>query len=201
MSYKSTNNQVLFDCLKDLIKRAPSHKATDNVSYYMVHFKEYNGNDTPGFNHSLDNWIAIYAWVKTFLPSHLSRLPLFGHHSLRPDNFIFFLRVKHPKLFFVWMPLWFIPMLAMWATALRQHGEDRHGSYEYRTSGVQLAWLKLQAIDSPITKRVMDYLVNKLRGGYKKTLLYYHKDNEEINRLRRFLISKNRLSAFSNICN
>ena len=173
----SSNNDVLYECLRDLIAEEYSKNTFQMVVDYIEHYKKYKGLESPRFNHSFDNWTAIYCWCKKFCPYFLRMCPLLGHHSLRPDNFIFFLRAKHPL---AGLLLWPYALLAMIVSIVRVKRVDRHGNEYTDTDGVQLSWMKLEAFEWIITGNILTFFVKKFRVSWDNTIKIHNHNRPEI---------------------
>lgn len=169
-----SENEILFRVLRYILLEGTDREV--NAAFTLTRVRQRlasywaNKGKEVDFNFSHDNMTAIAVFLR-LRNLDFDEFPVFGHHSLRPDNFFFYLRCKHPMTGSLF---WFIPMIAMWISAVRVERTRPNGQKYIDTDGVQLAFMKLKAVKAPITKFVMDYLVKKFRGGYEITLRQYH---------------------------
>jgi len=175
---KMSENEILLKTVKAFMSKDPLFRdeALSHAYRMLISYRMYKGDEIE-YNFSHDNMTSIICLLKKYDPKMVSDFPLFGYHSVRPDNFLFYLRVKYPLLG-IW--LYWIPMLGMWLSAVRVMRTNKAGDEYEDTDGVQLAWVKMYAVRLPLTEYVMNYLVNKYRGGWLRTFTIYHNANEEI---------------------
>lgn len=109
-------------------------------------------------NFSHDNFTLVACWCKKFAPGWLYSIPLWGRHSWRPDNFLFFLYAKYPYIGFVFLPLL---SLVMVVSTLRVWRTNSRGQRELSTSGKLISFFKCISFNLRLTKKILDFIVKK----------------------------------------
>lgn len=167
-----SNNDILFRCQYDILNGEPSLETVKLVRNFIVDYYQNKGKEV-NFNFSHDNWKGVIAWAKVFSPELLKRIPIFGHHSLRPDNFFLFLyaRYKYVGIFFIWIYLLFQVF-----DAIRMRKDARGIPH---TSGLLLNFFVIGTFGFELTGRFIDYRVEKtFEEGWDSVFkIYYVQDN------------------------
>lgn len=175
LQVNNTNNNILFECQLDILRGESNIETYTEIRQYAHKWRMYCGDEgESGENYSFDNWIGVACWIQRYSYFLKSEVPLWGHHTLRPDNFAFFLYYKYPTLgiFFIW-----IKQIAMSISVLRDKRIDHYGN-EYRdTDGLILGKLILMSFKMPITSWVWHKIVNKKWGCWQNAFRHYHSNN------------------------
>jgi len=174
-----TNNDILFECQLDILRDEGTPQTAYKIIKFGASYDLHNGKEVE-FNFSHDNWTGVYCWLKVFDEESLRCLPLFGHHSLRPTNFFFFLYAKYPILGFPFLPIVSIAMIVSALRVWRGKGSHSH----ITTSGKLLTYFKMKAFNMRITKWFVDAIIDstpEFPDGWKTVFYIYHgKDKPEI---------------------
>ncbi len=179
----------MFLCERDILLNEPRHNS--EVFNYLQDYWKHNGKEVNN-NFSHDNLTLVACWCKLFAPKWLKKVPLFGRHTWRPDNFFFFLYVKFRPLGAIFLPLlsllMVISMLRVWRTNSR-------GQKELSTSGKIISFFKCISFDLKITKKVLDYIVKKhpdLKTWLNIFDIYFNPENNNNYVYDAFVISRYR---------
>lgn len=173
---KSTN-EILFQCEEDILLRKEKH--TKEVLKFIADWTLDDGEELHQ-NFSHDNWTGIYAWCKMFKPDLIKELPLFGHFSLRTDNFAFYFWAKFPILgFILGLP---IAMLSMIIGMLRVWRTSKTGDKYIDTDGKLLAYFKTKSFNMRVTRWLLNLIIKKHKDLRKWKTIFdiYYKDDHPV---------------------
>jgi len=155
----STNNDILFLCERDILNNKSTIETQKAINYFITDFYYYKGDESKsGQNFSHDNWTGIYCFFKLFNPQRIKKLPLWGRHSWRPDNFAFYYFAKKKFLYKLMYP---IMKYAMIKTMKRIERKDKDGNMHISTSGQILNYFKCHAFGLKKIKNELDLMVNE----------------------------------------
>lgn len=145
----------MFLCQVDILKNEPAHHR--EVFNYLEDYWANDGKEVNN-NFSHDNLGLIACWCKLFAPKWLRELPLFGRHSWRPDNFLFFFYVKYPYIGFVFLPLL---SLVMAVSMIRVWRTNKRGHRYIDTDGKIISFFKCRAFNLRLTKKLLNFIIKK----------------------------------------
>jgi len=167
-----TSNEILFDCEADILNNVYSHNTEIKIIKYISDYYFHEGREVNN-NFSHDNWKGVACWIKTCpreIPVKQKDIPLFGRHSLRPDNFFLFLYVKYPWIGFLFF---WIYLLFQVFDAIRMRKDQDNIPH---TSGLILNYFVLQSFNFKLTFNLVSWLVRKnnyFKGWDKVFHRYY----------------------------
>jgi|AntAceMinimDraft_6_1070360.scaffolds.fasta_scaffold14336_1 hypothetical protein len=166
-----SENDILFDCQEDILLGFSRTKTVKSVMSFTNDYKNNNGEEVNN-NFSHDNWLGIACWGQKFSTRTIEKLPVFGRHSLRPDNFAFFFWVKHRRIGYLFMPIYYAFQIFDLIRMRKDHEGIPH------TSGLLLNYFAMTAFKMDFmfwltTKRVEKYFGSWL-GVFER---YYNQPN------------------------
>lgn len=147
-----TTNEILFDCEVEILRDTPTHDLWLKIVAYIQDYRLHDGKEVNN-NFSHDNWKGVCCWLERYDKDLICMVPLFGRHSLRPDNFFLFLYIKHRKIgsLFIWIYLLFQVF-----DAIRMR-KDAQGIPH--TSGLLLNYFVLQTFGFKLTFKLVNWRV------------------------------------------
>jgi hypothetical protein len=178
-----SENFILFWCQEDILNDSPDHRT--EVYAFIHDWKVTKGKEINN-NFSHDNWTGVYCWVEKFEPRLMKTLPLFGHHSLRPDNFIFYFKAHHPYLSIlidlylftkIRVPVIHLTVsLTMIIGMLRVWRKGKQGELYIDTDGKMLSFFKVQCFKLKITGFILDFIIrnHKALKTWRTIFSIYH---------------------------
>ncbi len=171
-----TGNMAMFHAEEDILNNDPVH--SKEIYDLLQDYDLMKGVET-NTNFSHDQMSLALCWLKKFDPEHIKWFPLFGHHSLRPTNFLFYLQAKYP--IFKYLSLLIIAPV-MIIGAMRPYKTLDNGTKELKTSGRIIDYFKCEVFGFKITKRIIEFIMSKndLIAYWKMFTVYHAVDNPQI---------------------
>jgi len=155
-----TTNEIMFDCQVDIANKDFNTETAVKVAKFVNKYFKYNGDEKLAQeNYSSDNWEAVYEWYYKYAREEMKELPLFGHHSKNPFDFIFFLWLKHPYIGFVFFPLVYLDIFIAAVKPYKMNQGTK--KWERDTSGKLKAFFKMKALKMKLLKKITTYLIEK----------------------------------------
>lgn len=175
-----TENDILFDCTKDILDDKYIVGNHIKVIKFSRDFYLHKGVETER-NFSKDNFCAVFCYCKIFDLDDIELLPVSSywkikhHHASSPEWFMFFFWAKYPWLGLIFLPIISLSMIVSCARVWRStKGNPPHIS----TSGKILVFLRLRAFNLPITEWVCNKIINGHKDllGWDKIFSIYHSE-------------------------
>jgi len=173
----------MFNCQVDLLNHVQGEKVTSSIPEYIDKYFKFNGDEgLANENYSSDNMESVYLWCFRFKKEWIENLPLKGHHSKNPFDYIFFYYIKHPIIGLIYYPLIFIDVVLAGMKPYKVN--QRTHKLERDTSGKLKSFFKMRVLNMFVAKRIVDFFI--YHSSYYKSwfniFCIYHPSTHRVHR-------------------